>query len=281
MLSAIFDFVQASEGEDLYHIGMTPTYAATAQYFGRAGQGVDEDEWFDRAMNFADDVLAPALLRGDRLGAGREAEVAKAYGELIGLSAEQVRRCHLRVTLDTFRRSLLADQGLVLGRLDTRFTSDAPAAVQSSSAWFSAEDAADDAVEAAWTSAFHAFLRDKLGYRPQTRYLPSNYEAVGAHWSWTHHQPGLEEEATTPNVAYDIACALRRNPTIKLAILGGRYDAATTYWNVVHDMSCQFLSDELKSRIEWHRYGCGHMAYVDTPTLERMSRDLTTFYEKP
>ena len=79
-------------------------------------------------------------------------------------------------------------------------------------------------------------------------------------------------------VAVDIATAMRRNPTLKLAIIGGRFDAATTFWNVVHDMSCQFLSPSLKERVRWYRYGCGHMAYVDVPTLHAMGSDLREFY---
>jgi carboxypeptidase C (cathepsin A) len=73
---------------------------------------------------------------------------------------------------------------------------------------------------------------------------------------------------------------MRRNPRMKVCIIGGRYDAATTWWNVVHDMSCQFLSPALKERLEWHRYGCGHMAYVDEPTLLQMGTDLAAFYAK-
>lgn len=280
MLSAIFDWVQVIEGEDLYHLGMTPTMAATAQYFGKAGQGVGVDEWFSRAMDWTDQTLAPALLLGDRLPAEREAEVAREMGELIGLPAEHVRRAHLRVTLDDFRRNLLADEGLVTGRLDMRFTSDAPLALQSDTAWFAGEDAADDAVEASWTSAFRSFCHDTLGYHGPARYLSSNYERVGTNWKWEHHEPGKLDASASPNVAYDISAALRRNPRMKLSILGGRYDAATTYWNVVHDMSTQFLSPRLKERVEWHLYNCGHMAYVDVPTLQALSADMEAFYNK-
>ena len=166
------------------------------------------------------------------------------------------------------------------GRLDTRFSSDAPLPTQSSSEWFEGEDAADDAVESSMTSAFRAFLRDVLGYRGPARYLSNNYERVGVNWKWSHREPGKGWENASPNVAYDIAVALRRNPTMKLAILGGRYDAATTYWNVVHDMACQFLSPALKGRVEWHLYNCGHMAYVDVPTLARMAADMESFYAK-
>ncbi|MBQ6491197.1 MAG: peptidase S10, partial [Atopobiaceae bacterium] len=76
----------------------------------------------------------------------------------------------------------------------------------------------------------------------------------------------------------DIATALRRSPKTRVAILGGRYDAATTWWNVVHDISCQFLSPELRANVEFFRYGCGHMAYVDVPTLEAMAHDMEGFY---
>ncbi len=280
MLSAIFDWVQTIEGEDLYHLGMTPTMAATAQFFGKAGQGIDPDDWFDQATDFTEDVLAPALLRGDRLTPERERQVASQLSQLIGLPEGLVRSRRLRITLEDFRRNLLADEGRAVGRLDTRFSSDAPVAVQQSSDWFAGEDAADDAVDASWVNAFRAFLHDELGYRAPARYLSSNYEGVGTKWKWEHQQPGFSWPTGSPNVAYDVAVAMRRNPRMKVCILGGRYDAATTWWNVAHDMSCQFLSPALKERLEWHRYGCGHMAYVDEETLERMGADLAAFYDK-
>lgn len=277
MLSALFDWVQTLPGSDYYYLGMMPTYAATAQFFGVRGEGVDEDEWFDSAMDFADGVLAPALLMGDRLGEEREAEVAREMSAFVGLPDDLIRRHHLRIDLDVFRRNLLLDRGLVTGRLDTRFTSDAPAAAQGSSDWFAGEDAADDAVDAVWTVAFRSFLHE-LGYHAPARYLGSNYEAIGTSWNWEHEVCGTGQKVSAPNVAYDIATALRRSPRTRVAILGGRYDAATTWWNVVHDISCQFLSPELRANVEFRRYGCGHMAYVDVPTLEAMARDLGEFY---
>ena len=84
MLSAIWDWVETLPGEDLYYLGMLPTMAAAAQYFGKAGEGVDVDAWFDRAMAFSTEVYGPALLFGDRLGARREAELAEQISELIG-----------------------------------------------------------------------------------------------------------------------------------------------------------------------------------------------------
>jgi len=279
MLSAIWDWVQTLPGADLYYLGMLPTFAATAQFFGRAGEDADVDEWFDAAMDFSDSVYAPALLLGDRLPTEREREIAEQMSELIGLPADFIAHRHLRVTLEDFRMRLLWDEDKVCGRLDTRFCSDAPSYAQQDFGWFAGEDAADDAVNAVWDRAFRMHLQN-LGYAAPARYLDSNYEKVGVKWNWNHGAPGTWGEVGAPNVAIDIATALRRDPTIKLCVLGGRYDAATTYWNVEHDLSAQFLSDELKERVEFHRYGCGHMAYVDEPTLMAMDDDLAAFYAK-
>ncbi|OUO33730.1 peptidase S10 [Olsenella sp. An290] len=280
MLSAVFNIAGLlNPGDDLYYLGMMPTFAATAQFFGKAGAGVGEDEWFERALAFAEDELAPALLRGDRLDEARERAVAERMATFVGLPAEHILARHLRVDLLDFRTHLLAAEGRVCGRLDTRFSSDAPSPMQGYDTWIAGEDAADDAVEGPWVRAFRRFCADELGFHGPARYLSNNYEKVNAGWDWSHEEPGLGRVAT-PNVSLDVAVALRRNPTLKLAILGGRYDAATTWWNVVHDMSCQFLSPALKSRVSWHLYGCGHMSYVDEPTLEAMGRDLHAFYEK-
>lgn len=279
MLSAIWNWVQVQPGEDLYYLGMLPTFAAAAQFFGKAGAGVDADEWFDRAMAWTDDVLAPALLKGDRLGEEREREVAREMSELIGLDERFILRRHLRVSLEDVRRELLADEGRVCGRLDMRFSSDAPGYAQDDSSWFAGEDAADDAVNAVWNTAFRSFLSE-MGYKAPARYLDNNYYRVGVKWKWAHEEPGTGGAAGAPNVTVDLACALRRDPTIKLAVLGGRYDAATTYWNNVFELSRQFLSPQLKERVEFHRYGCGHMAYVDVPTLRQMSKDMEAFYRK-
>ena len=279
MLSALFDWVQVLPGEDLYFLGMLPTFAAAARYFGRAGTKADEAKWFDDAMEFTEAVYAPALLRGDRLPAREKTAVAKKMSKLIGLPADLIERYNLRIDLDTFRRSLLADEGRVIGRLDMRFASAAPLPLQASSDFFAGEDAADDAVEPVWSAAFRAHLHS-IGFAGAPIYLTQNYAVVNRSWKWDHAEPGIGESSPAPNVTYDIAVALKRNPTMRIAILGGRYDAATTYWNVVHDISCLFLPPELKERVEFKLYSCGHMAYVDEPTLEAMGRDMAEFYAK-
>ena len=229
-------------------------------------------------MAFAERAYAPALLAGDRLPAAERASMARRLSELIGLPPELIERCRLRIDLDTFRRSLLADEGRVLGRFDTRFTSYAPLALQGTEVPFAGSDASSDAVEPAWNAAFRRHLAE-IGYRGAPRYPLSSFATIGVGWDRSHIVPGAGGmRADAPNVAYDLAEALRRNPTARVAVLGGRYDAATPFWNAVHDVSRLFLPDALRERVTFRLYSCGHMAYVDEPTLELLGRDLAAFY---
>lgn len=280
MLSAIFDWVQVLPGQDTYYLGMMPTLAAAAQYFGKAGAGVDVDTWFDQAQSFATATLAPALLAGDRLPKEQERAVAQELAEYLGLPVGFVLQRHLRVSLEDFRGRILEDEGKVCGRLDMRFVSDAYHPAQQNSNYLEEEDPADDAFEGAWSKAFHTWVVEELGYTNPVRYKTNNFAYVGSVWKWDHAAAGTGWPVGASNVTFDLAHALRRSPTTKLAILGGRYDAATPWWNVEHDMAQQFFSADAKKNIEWHRYGCGHMAYTDVPTLKAMYQDLAAFYDK-
>ena len=279
MLSAIFDWAQTLPGCDLYYVGLLPSFASTAQSFGLVGQGVDEDTWFDQASLFARDVYAPALFKGDALGGEEQRALAEQVAAYTGLPASFVLARNCRVELEDFRREVLAPRGKMVGRLDMRFAEPALLSVQGSSEFFACEDPAGDAVENAWYMAFRDFLRRELGYEGPGAYKLNAWAEVGRRWDWTHAAPGVDDGAvTSPNLALDIAVALRRSPTTKLAILGGRYDAATPWWNMEHTLAQLYLPFEIKQRIVFRRYGCGHMAYVDEPVLMQMARDMEEFY---
>ena len=87
-------------------------------------------EYHRAFMAFTEDVYAPVLLRGDRLPAEREREVADELSEFWGLSAEHILEHHLRIDLTDFRQNILKDEGKICGRLDmstsTRASSPSP-----------------------------------------------------------------------------------------------------------------------------------------------------------
>ena len=277
-LSTIYDWASTLTGSESYYLGMTPTYAAVAQWMGKVGKDIEPNQWFDKACAFVNETLVPALTLGDRLSEEREREIAEEMSTYVGLSPDYLAKQHLRVELQDFRRELLASEGKVLGRLDMRFTGDALPSAQGSTEFICGEDAADDALESVWTAAFHALL-DAIGYENPAPYLSTNWKANEG-WNWSHKAPGGLERDPAPNVAFDMAQAMRRNPCMRVCYLGGRYDAATPYWNLIHDVSALYLSKELKEHQEFHLYGAGHMIYEDEEAAAAMTHDLRAFYEK-
>ena len=279
MLSAYFDWSQNLPGNDLYYLGMLPSFASTAQHFGITGRGVDVDKWFDEASEFTAGEYAASLMKGDRIDPREKRRIAKKMERYIGIPAELLLEHNNRIELEDFRANLLKDRGLMCGRLDMRYTETMTLPVQRNTFYFACEDPAAHALENAWYGAFRAFLRSELGYENPAEYRLSVWHEIGIGWNWVHDEPGMDDTKTAaPNLAFDIATALRRSPKTKLAILGGRYDAATPWWNMDHTMSQLFLPRELKDQITYHRYGCGHMAYTDVPTLMQMVDDMHEFY---
>lgn len=281
MLSAYFDWSQNLPGNDLYYLGMLPSFASTAQHFGITGRGVDPDKWFDEASEFTAGEYAASLMKGDRIDPREKRRIAKKMERYIGIPAELLLAHNNRIELEDFRANLLRDKGLMCGRLDMRYAETMTLPVQRNTFYFACEDPAAHALENAWYGAFRSFLRSDLGYENAAEYRLSVWSEIGIGWNWVHDEPGMDDTKTAaPNLAFDIATALRRSPTTKLAILGGRYDAATPWWNMDHTMSQLFLPAELKDQITYHRYGCGHMAYTDVPTLMQMVDDMHEFYAK-
>lgn len=280
MISALFDWTQTLPGNILYYVGLFPTFAATAHYFKRAGHGTDAHVWFEEASDFAKTRLTSALMQGDNVSSSELHQLSEEVAHYIGLPVDLVERHHARIDLALFRKQLLADTQQTIGRLDTRFSEDDVLDLQSSSIYFAIEDPSYSAVDAQWGRAFRNFVCDVLGYRPTSHYHMSVWSEVGANWNWRYQSSGLEGAVGAPNVAIDIATTLRRNPELKMLILGGRFDAATPWLNVKQTLSQLFMSNTQKRRIDYALYDAGHMMYIDEPTLVAMGNDLHDFYSK-
>ena len=109
--STILDYEPTLSGEDDYYMGMFPVYAATANYFKKAGVGVDQYEWYDKAFDYANNTLARALTLADALPADEMKKIAGEMSEFIGLPADFIEEKGLRIELDTFRKNLLKAEG--------------------------------------------------------------------------------------------------------------------------------------------------------------------------
>ena len=274
--STILDYAVMLPGNDDYYAGMFPVMAATAQTFGMAGQGVDPEAWFGQAMDFVNDTYISAITKGANLPEEEMRAVAEQMSHFIGMPVDWILARKLRIDLYEWRAHNQQAKGLTSGRYDTRFTEQAYQPIQGELGFFQAEDPSYDAIQVVYNEVYQKLLRE-MGFKGYPNYCGLNIQ-VNEDWNWNHDMPGIGT-APMPNVAFDIATALRRNPTSNIIFLGGRHDGATPYWNVIHDMAKMYLPDALAQRVHWHESSNGHMLYADTAALEDTTPVLKAFYD--
>jgi carboxypeptidase C (cathepsin A) len=282
MLSAIFDWAPTIPGNTAIYVTNFPTFAAIARYHGKASAMADlsDGEFFRAASEFAETRLAPALVKGDLLDEEDERSLAQEMSAWIGLPAAYLARKHLRVEATDFRWELLHDDGKVCGRFDGRFTFDQGNYLQlSREGNLEDEDPSDSAASPAWSMAWHQVVANEIGYRNPRPYLQNAYESIGPKWDFKHRNAGAQWDSPLPNVAFDLASAMRKNPTMRVMILGGRYDLATPYLAPEEDLARMYLSDELKANISWRLYEAGHMVYINPDERARMVSDVEEFLQ--
>jgi carboxypeptidase C (cathepsin A) len=106
---------------------VVPTYAATAWYHKALAARPDKlDAYLAEVCAWVTDEYVPALFKGRDLPEDRREEIVRKLSQYTGISPEYIRRANLKVSTDRFRRELLRDRGLVVGRLDTRYTGTEP-----------------------------------------------------------------------------------------------------------------------------------------------------------
>lgn len=285
MLSNLLDWAGDQAGADAGYINLIPSYTAAAAYHKALAAGKDAveanatvtDDLLREAETFALGDYAAALIQGDRLPAEREREVAQRLAELIGVDEDLLLRRHLRLDMEDFRAALRGSEGKMIGRFDARFVADNDYVVGSGGADPATNDAATAGVNSAETCAFRAALHD-IGYVWNRPYLVLNNMQVEPNWNWMHQAPAVDGPMMCPNTALDLSAAMRRNPLLKVAVMGGKYDLACPYLSARNDIAHLFLAPRLRANISYGLYATGHMAYVDAAALKAMDADLRAFY---
>lgn len=245
-----------------------PTYAATAWYHDALPERpADLDAFLEEVSAFVIEEYVPALFAGRDLPEERRAEVVESLHRYTGLSTEYIERANLKVSTDRFRRELLRDRGLVVGRLDTRYTGTEPDDVGE----VPSGDPMGSGISGAFVAAFQDYLRSELGVQVEREYIVMSSEA-GSKWKrqneeWAAFQGYLD-------VAPLIARGMADNPDLRVFVGSGLYDIATTFFGAEHNVRRSTMDLD---RVVLRNYPAGHMMYVHQPSLQKMSQDLLEF----
>ncbi|WP_037076139.1 S10 family peptidase [Pseudonocardia spinosispora] len=266
LISTVLDMgcLRFTEGNLLPYPLFLPTYAAIAHYHGLHGDRPLR-EVLDEAEQLAERDYPWALARGARLSSADRDDIVARLASVTGLSPDYLRRVRLRIEHQGFYRELLRSRGLVVGRLDGRFTG-----WEADDAGSTPEhDPSYTTILGPYAAALNAHLRGALEYRSDLPYETLTDQVQP--WSYR------EFEGRAVSVSGTLASAMRANPHLRIQVGCGYHDGATPYYGAEHMIASLAIPDELRPNIEFRYYEAGHMTYVHEPSRIAQSADLAAF----
>ncbi len=274
LISSILNYGIEVPGYDMTYIGNLPSYAAAAWYFNKIpNKPKNLSDWVQQAREFAAGPYATALLAGHNLPDAELDSIAKQVSHFTGLSVDYVKEANLRISPTRFRKEVLRDERYTLGRYDMRFEGeDVDAAGENPS-----YDPSDSGIGGAFISALHDYLQRDLKYESTDAYRPSA-ETIGE-WDWHHRASGFGRGGmqSQPDVAGDLAAAIRKNPHLKVFSANGYFDLATPFFITEYDLSHMQLPAELRGNVQFGYYPSGHMIYLNVEALHKLRADVAGF----
>ena len=272
LVSPVLDFgtIRFDIGNDQPFWLYLPTYAATAFYHGKLDAQLSRDlrATLDEVEAWAETDYLVALAKGDRLGDGERARIAKRLASYTGLSERFVLDSDLRVDIMSFTKELTRDEGRTVGRLDSRFKGiDRLAAGQRFE-----YDPSYSGIFGPYAQCLNAYVRGELGY---VNDLP--YEILtGDVRPWSYRR----NENSYVNVAERLRGAMSRNPALHVWVSCGYYDLATPHFAAEYTVSHMQLDAALRENVMVTHYEAGHMMYLKVSELQALKRDAVVFYGK-
>jgi carboxypeptidase C (cathepsin A) len=271
LISSILDFSVASEspGNELGYVTNLPSMATTAWYHDKVpNKPANVADFAAEARAWAIGPYASALLQGNSLPAAQRAVIRTQLSRYTGLSETFLENADLRVSPGRFYKELLRDRGLVTGRLDTRYTGkDYDSAGEQPD-----NDPSFYAIDASYTAAMNSYVRADLGLKLENR----EYVTIGgvSDWDWKIAGGGRGGYDYL-NVAQWLGESLRQNSGLRVFAGQGWYDFATPFFGAEYALNRTGIPND--GRIQWHYYDAGHMMYVRSEDLAKLSSDIRAF----
>ena len=263
-------------GNDVSYLIHFPTYAATAWYHDKVkDKGESLESFLEDVRNFTENEYSIALLKGDQLTDSEKNAVAQKLEDYSGLSKDYWLKANLRVINSEYFQELLRDEGLTVGRLDSRYTGINENLLSQSAM----TDPAGDAFLSPIATAFKDYLYSELNAAKDLTYTPM-VTSPTFKWDWRHHGNVVWNAQLAVSTLPDMTSAMKRNPNLKFLILNGYYDVATVFYGVEYSINHMGLNSELRQNIIMKYYEAGHMLYAHKPSIQQMKKDIDEFIDQ-
>jgi carboxypeptidase C (cathepsin A) len=262
-----YQTISPSEENDVAYASHVETYTATAWYHKKLPADLgDLKKATDASREFAFGEYLTALAKGNRLAAAERKTVAQKLARLTGLSPEFVERANLRIDPGRYRKELLRDRRLVVGRLDSRFTS-----VERDAAGEDDEfDLSNSALQGPYTAMFQDYVRNELKWESDLHYPTSGNVRP---WSWDEFQNSYMDMTDR------LRSAMSHNPYLKIFVAQGYYDMATVMGGMEYNFAHLGYDKTFTDRVSFGYYEAGHMIYIRPSAHKALKQDIVKFFE--
>jgi len=267
LVSALLTYqtLQPAPNNDVAYAAQIQTFAATAWYHKRLApdlQAKPLPEVVAEARSFAFGDYLAALTRGSTLSEAERAAAAGRLSRLIGVPPSYILACNLRVDSARFRKELLRDKRLVVGRLDGRYTAlDADAAGERQEF-----DPSSTALAGPYVATFMDYVENALKWTTDLRYPTS-----GDVRPWTYVQNRYMDMTDS------LRQAMAKNPFLKVFVACGYYDMATFVGGAEFNFSHLAYDKSVNDRVSFGYYEAGHMMYIRPADQAKLKQDVSGF----
>ena len=268
------DGPQGNPGTENGYILALPSMAATAWYHHSVPNQPAELEPFLRTVEqYSLGPYASALLQGADLTEAQKKEVAAKLESFTGVPAPYWIKANLRVSGGEFSKELQAEMGITTGRLDTRYEGPDLDPLSEEAEY----DPFGSATTSAYNTAINQYARANLKFGENMTYKPSAREP-GWQWDLHHTPPGQQGwDESSVNVMPDLAMAMKRNPKLRILLMGGYYDLGCTYFGATYEDKHLQIPASLENNITYRFFQTGHMVYITTPALKELHDETAKF----
>jgi carboxypeptidase C (cathepsin A) len=239
-----------------------PYYAATAWYHKAlepALQGRTLAQLLPEVEGWTLNTLIPALAKGGQLPAAERSTLAATFARYSGLDASVVQQYNMAIPTSFFWKELLRDQGLTVGRLDSRYRG-----IDRSDAGTSPDfDPALTSWNHAFAPAVNHYLRGELGWKTDLEY-----------WLFGPVNPWNRNGERTGS---QLQQAMAENPYLNVMVQSGYFDGGTPYFDAKYTMWNIDPSGRFQDRMRFKVYESGHMMYLRKDDLATSNDDIRQF----
>ncbi|MEP6713377.1 MAG: hypothetical protein ABJA37_13205 [Ferruginibacter sp.] len=268
------DAADMDPGNDLRYELALPTCAATAWYHHKlSNQNISLEALVKEVEEFSLTEYAAALSKGSLLQGAEYNTIVTKLHNYTGLSEAFIRKANLRINGPQMEKNLLADDGELTGRLDTRFKGFDMDPLSKTPSY----DPHGATFKAAFVGAFNNYLRTTLNYGKDVEYLPAGNGIINQ-WDFRHLVTGSDfNRAMFANVMPDLAQAMIYNPKLKVQLNMSYFDLGTPYFEGIYEMHHLPMPVELQNNISYNIYKSGHMVYLNLPSLKELHDNVAKF----